>query len=103
MLSKCYNLKKVVNNMRVSVLYRSNSEQERSVIEFEKEFERRLGRSLEMLDVNTREGASMASLYDIMRYPAVLAISNEGSIIHSWDAAESMPLINEVSYYTITN
>lgn len=89
--------------MRVSVLYRSNTEQERAVLEFVEEFKRRVGRSLEMLDVNTREGSSMASLYDVMRYPTVLAISNEGSVLHSWDAAESMPLINEVSYYTVSS
>ena len=85
--------------MRVSVIYRSNSEHERQVLDFEREFEHRTGRSLELLDVNTRDGSSMASLYDIVAYPMVLAISNEGSILQSWQANSGMPLINEVSYY----
>lgn len=86
--------------MRVSVVYRSNSEHERRVLEFERDFEYRTGHSLELLDVNTRDGSAMASLYDIMSYPMVLAISNEGSILHSWQADNGMPLINEVSYYS---
>ncbi len=85
--------------MRVSVIYRSNSEHERQVLEFEREFEYRTGHSLELLDVNTRDGSAMASLYDIMMYPMVLAISNEGSILQSWQASSGMPLINEVSYF----
>ena len=89
--------------MRVSVIYRSNSEHERQVIEFEREFEQRTGRSLELLDVNTRDGSATASLYDIMAYPMVIAISNEGSILQSWQASNGMPPINEVSYYANNN
>jgi hypothetical protein len=88
--------------MRVAVLYRSHSEHERQVLEFEREFEHRAGRSLELLDVNTREGSSMASLYDVMKYPSVLAVSNEGVVQHVWDNSDSLPLINEVTYYTLS-
>ncbi len=88
--------------MRVAVIYRSNSEHERLVLEFEREFEHRAGRSLELVDVNTRDGSAMASLYDIMTYPSVLAVSNEGVIQHIWDNSDSLPLINEVTYYTLS-
>lgn len=89
--------------MRVAVLYRSNSDHERKVVEFERDFEHRTGKSLELLDVNTRDGSSMATLYDVVSYPTVLAISYEGSIQHIWNAAESLPLMNEVTYYTMAN
>jgi len=85
--------------MRVAVLYRSNSEHERSVLEFEREYQYRTGRSFIMYDVNTRDGAAMASLYDVMRYPSVLALADDGQMLQLWDG-EQLPLINEVSYYS---
>lgn len=84
--------------MRVAVLYRSRTEQERPVLEFQREYERRTGRSISLMDTNTREGDSMASLYDIMQFPCVLALSNDGQALQIWQG-EHLPLINEVSYY----
>ena len=84
--------------MRVVVLYRSNSEQERPVLEFEREYNRRTNRTLSLSDVNTRDGASMASLYDIMQFPCVLAIANDGQMVQMWQGS-NLPLINEVTYY----
>jgi hypothetical protein len=86
--------------MRVAVLYRSSSEHERQVLDFEREFERFTGHTLDMLDVNTRDGSAMANLYDILKYPAVIAVSNEGRVQQVWDVDNGMPLINEVSYYS---
>lgn len=85
--------------MRVAVLYRSNSEHERQVLEFEREFEHRTGRSLNLLDLNTRDGWSMASLYDVVQYPAVVAMAENGSLLQLWQG-ENLPLMNEVMYYS---
>jgi hypothetical protein len=85
--------------VKVSVLYRSNSEQERPVVEFEHEYSKRTGRHLSLYDLNTRDGVAMASLYDVMRYPAVLATSDDGSMLQLWQG-DSLPLINEVMYYS---
>jgi hypothetical protein len=85
--------------MRVAVLYRSNSDHERSVLDFEREYEYRTGRSFIKYDVNTRDGAAMASLYDVMRYPSVLAIADDGQMMQMWQG-DTMPLINEVTYYS---
>ena len=60
--------------MRVVVLYRSNSEHERAVLEFEHEYTRRTSRTLQLSDINTRDGASMATLYDITMWTALLYI-----------------------------
>ncbi len=85
--------------MRVVIIYRSKSEHERMVLDFETEFEHRTGHKIEMVDVDTRDGSAMANLYDIMQYPAVLAVDQYGSIQQVWRINQSMPLINEVSYY----
>jgi hypothetical protein len=84
--------------MRVAVLYRSNSEHARPVQEFEREYEYRTGSVLKMYDLNTKDGWSMASLYDIVRYPAVIATTNDGQLLQAWQG-ESLPLINDVMYY----
>ncbi|HPD98731.1 MAG TPA: hypothetical protein PLJ04_02545 [Candidatus Saccharibacteria bacterium] len=85
--------------MKVAVLYRSNSEHERLVSNFEREFEYRTGRSFVKYDVNTRDGAAMASLYDVMRYPSVLALADDGQMLQMWQG-DTLPLINEVTYYS---
>jgi len=84
--------------MRVAVLYYSNSEQERTVLEFEHDYEHVTGRKLTLYDLNTIEGTEMASLYDVVQYPAVLAISNDGQMLKLWQG-EILPLMNEVMYY----
>ena len=88
--------------MKVAILYRSKSEHERKVLDFERDFEARSGKTVELLDVNTREGSAMANLYDVMSYPSLVAVSGDGMVQHVWNGAESMPLINEVMFYTIS-
>lgn len=85
--------------MKVVVLYRGNSEHERSVRDFERDFTHRTGRSFGMYDVNTRDGWSMASLYDIVQYPCVLALADDGQLLQMWPG-ENLPLVSEISYYT---
>jgi len=53
---------------------------------------------LELINVNTRDGAATASLYEIMRFPSLLALTNDGQVVHQWEG-DTMPMMNEVSYY----
>lgn len=85
--------------MKVVILYRPNSESSRVVEDFAREFSRRYqDRKLELVSVDTRDGSATATLYDVMRCPAVLALADDGQILHEWE--DSMPLMNEISYYT---
>lgn len=86
--------------MKVVILYRPNSEGSRTVEEFAEEFARRyVDRKLELVNVDTRDGSATATLYDVMKCPAVLALADDGQVLHEWQG-DSMPLMNEVSYYT---
>lgn len=85
--------------MKVVVLYRPNSEYSRKVEDFAKELERQYQARIDLLSLDTRDGASTASLYDIMRNPAVLVLANDGQLVKDWQG-DQMPLMNEVSYYT---
>ncbi|MEX2014768.1 MAG: hypothetical protein WD885_02430 [Candidatus Saccharimonadales bacterium] len=85
--------------MKVVVLYRPDSEYSRAVDEFAREFTQRYpDKKIELISVDTRDGSATASLYDILRYPAVLALSDDGRVIQEWHE-QRLPLISEVSYY----
>jgi hypothetical protein len=79
-------------------LFRPNSEHERSVTDFIRDFHRVTGRELSPISVDTREGAQQAELYGVIRYPAVVAVRKDGELIQLWQD-EMLPTINEVSGY----
>lgn len=86
--------------MKVVVLYRPNSDHARKVEDFARDFSRFNGdRHLELVSLDTRDGSSTATLYDVMQYPAVLALGNDGQVIREWEG-EMLPLLSEVAYYT---
>lgn len=82
------------------ILYHPNSDHARTVEQFAHDFSTQVGRRIELVSLESRDGAATASLYDITRYPAIIALSNAGEILKAWQGPV-MPLINEVSYYTM--
>lgn len=86
--------------MKVLVLYRPNSEHGRLVEEFIRDYSRngRTGK-IEGLNVDTRDGSAMATLYDVVRYPTILAVRDDGSILRAWDD-DMLPLQDEVAAYS---
>jgi hypothetical protein len=88
--------------MKLLVLYRPNSEHGRLVDEFIHEYEHRHdGGRLEILNIDSRDGSATAALYDIVEYPALLALRDDGSVANSWTGGE-LPLISDVLGYTRT-
>jgi hypothetical protein len=86
--------------MKVVVLYRPNSEHGRLVDDFIRDYKNRHEEgALEILNVDSRDGSAMATLYDIMQYPAILALRNDGSALKSWEGSD-LPLMDEIAYYT---
>lgn len=82
------------------VVYRPNSEHARMVDNFLRDIQRMNPGPdrVEVINVDTREGAAIASLYDVMSYPKVMAVADDGRLIQDWEAGK-MPLISDVSYY----
>lgn len=81
------------------MLYRPNSEHSRVIEDFARDFSRQFADSrLDMVDLNTRDGSSTASLYDVMQYPALLALTDDGRLVKEWEG-QNLPLMNEVAYY----
>ncbi len=52
------------------------------------------------VDLNTREGASIASLYDAMNYPAIMALREDGQLAQIWQGTP-LPLVDEIASYAI--
>ena len=87
--------------MKIIILYRPASDHGQSVDEFVKEFSyRKPDLSLDVLSVETREGAEMANLYGIMVYPAMMVIGEDGQIDKDWQGLP-LPLMDEVAYYAL--
>ena len=85
--------------MKVYIIYQSDSDHARRVEEYVHDFRKeQVTRKVDLLDVNTKDGAHTAALYDVVQYPAVLALANDGQILKSWQG--EFPLMNELAYYT---
>lgn len=68
------------------------------VEEYVHDFKRTRGRDIELVDLNTREGASTATLYDIMQFPCVMVMRDDGQVIKDWQG-DHLPLMSELAGY----
>ena len=63
---------------------------------YARDIERSQGVKLELVSLETRDGAAMASMYDILSYPAIMVIKEDGQMQQLWQG-EQLPLMNEVA------
>lgn len=84
--------------MKVCILYHPHSELSRAIEEYAHDFERTRGKKIDLISLETREGSALASLYDIIQYPALLVIREDGQIVKDWQG-DLLPLMDEVSGY----
>lgn len=88
-----------LESMKVVVLYRPNSEHGRLIEDFIRDFRiRHSDYNLEVLDVDSRDGGALASLYDIMQYPAIMVLRGDGYMQQCW-LGDRLPLLDEVVAY----
>ncbi|HUD05876.1 MAG TPA: hypothetical protein VMR18_03125 [Candidatus Saccharimonadales bacterium] len=85
--------------MKLVVLYRPQSEYSRVVEEFVARFKRQYPeKKVEVIDVDSAQGINLAGLYDITSYPAILAMTEDGSMLNGW-MGPTLPLMDEVVSY----
>ena len=84
--------------MRVVVVAKDNTDYSRQVATFVDDMARQTGHELEVLDPESREGESFCRAYDIVEYPTILAIADDGRLLQMW-RGRPLPLIDEVTYY----
>ncbi len=84
--------------MRVVIISREGEDYSRTVAEWVREFERRTGNELEVLSPDGREGTDFCRTYDVVEYPTILALNNDGSVLAEW-RGQQLPLFDEVAYW----
>lgn len=84
--------------MKAIIIYKNESDHAREVLDYLRDFERQTGHILETLDPDTPEGASFCRTYDIVEYPSIVAMSDDGMLQNLW-RGRPLPTISEVSYY----
>jgi len=84
--------------MRTVVIYKDESDYAREVTDYLRDFTRQTGHMLETMDPETPEGMDFCRAYDIVEYPSVVALSDDGSLQNLWRGLP-LPTISEVSYY----
>lgn len=65
---------------------------------YAREFTARYSATPELVSVETREGADMARVYDVVQYPAVLVLADDGTLSKYWQG-DMLPLMDEVAGY----
>lgn len=84
--------------MRVVCVYREGEDYTRTVEEWIHELERRTGHEIETMSPDGREGVQFCQAYDIVEYPTILALSEDGAVAAMWRGKE-LPLFDEVIYW----
>jgi hypothetical protein len=87
--------------MKVLILYRPNSEHSSIVESFVRDFQHQhdMSDKMELISVNTRDGAATAALYDVWQFPTVLVTGGDGRMLNMWQG-EPLPLMDEIVGYT---
>lgn len=84
--------------MSIVIVDRSSGEHARLLEEFLHDFKSKNQQDPEVIDPDSREGADLCRLYDVVEYPTILALSNNGQLRQIWRGIP-LPLVSEVSYY----
>lgn len=84
--------------MRTKVVFKVESDHAREVADWLRDFRRQTGRELETVDPETRDGGSFCRTYDIVEYPSIIALSDDGQVLNVW-RGRPLPTISEVSFY----
>jgi hypothetical protein len=88
--------------MRIVALYHPKSDHAGKVEDYAREYHaRHPDRKLELISLETTDGSTLANLYDIVQYPAILVIATDGQLQKFWQG-EQLPLMNELDYYWAT-
>ena len=84
--------------MRVVCVYRDNEDYTRSVNEGLENIRRQTGHVIETM--NPDENIGFCETYDIVEYPTIIALDNNGGVLNMW-RGRTLPLMNEVLYYMV--
>jgi hypothetical protein len=86
--------------MRVVILYHPNAEFAGLSEDYKRDFERtHRDKKIDLISLETVQGAEMAKLYDVVRYPAILAMADDGQLLRLWQD-RPFPIMDQVAAYS---
>lgn len=80
------------------VIFRDNTDYARELSTWMEDFKHETGKEIEILDPDTVEGEAFIRPRDIMEFPAIVAVDDDGRVLKIW-RGKKLPRINDVSYY----
>lgn len=84
--------------MKTIVVYKEETDYARDVTDYLRDFYRQTGHELEIINPDTPDGVDFCRAYDIVEYPSIVALSDDGALQNLWRGLP-LPTISEVSYY----
>lgn len=87
--------------MKVLILYRPQTDQERTVLTFQHDFNQRYTTKVELVSLDTVEGDELSRVYGTTDTPVMIVTTDDGQVQNMWQGA-SLPLIDEVAGYIIS-
>ncbi len=85
--------------MKALILYKPISETATSVEEYAHSFKQQTARTLELIDIESKEGIALQELHDLVQYPVIIAVREDGSLVEIWPDRDSWPTVSELSFY----
>jgi hypothetical protein len=83
--------------MKAFILYHPKSDHTGAVEDFAHEFQRFNHKNVELVSLESIEGAQNAELYDVTVYPALLVVRDDSQMIKIWQG--NLPQKNELEAF----
>jgi hypothetical protein len=83
--------------MKVLALYHPKSDHGGQVEDYARDYKRLKNGDIELVSLETVEGAERARIYDITSYPAILVMADDGQLHKFWQG--ELPAMNELESY----
>ena len=84
--------------MAVVFIYPEQRDYTREVEEYIHDYTVRTGGEVQVVDPESREGADFCRAYDVVEYPTILGLADNGSVLKEW-RGRPLPLMAEVEAY----
>lgn len=90
----------LLREMKYIILYRPNSEHATEVETYLHDFQSQIPPEItqQTISLDTREGADLARLFDIVQYPAMMVVTDDMAPLKIW-SGPMLPIKNEVASY----
>lgn len=86
--------------MRLILLWNEETDYASEVREWLRDFNHIAGEGkIESLDPQAGDGERLAQVYDIVQYPAIMSLDNDGRLLQLWKGTP-MPQIEQVAFWT---